>query len=173
MRRPENITVTESAWKEAILAIVNRSLVLLDSSEKLLSNNGDKTVCAGLYTYAVEEYGKFLFLKSCQPINGKVEICYKNEFCNHPKKFGEAIKALPSECTALHRGIFTEEIFIGDSQVFDAEIISDFEARTAIFYTDFNNKGDGLAVIPSITPARLKTAITTLRKIINETSIQK
>ena len=47
---------------------------------------GDPTVSAGLYTFAVEEYGKYLYLKSLEPIDGKYHIDYSNEFTSHKKK---------------------------------------------------------------------------------------
>jgi hypothetical protein len=169
MGKPEHKSVTEEAWRKIMPEIVARSITLLDFAEKLLDKNGNEVLCAGLYTYAVEEYGKLLLLKKYQPVNGKVEITYRDEFCDHYEKFKEASKLL-SDSTILRRPIFDPAIF--DPAIFDTQaVIADFEARMAIFYTDFNNMGDGIVPVPPVERNRLKIEISKLRTIITKTSI--
>lgn len=71
---------------------LNGIFALLDSVERLLQNGGNEAIAAGLYMYAVEEYGKLLLLKNYRPSSGKVTIGYKNEFRNHKAKFDIAVK---------------------------------------------------------------------------------
>jgi hypothetical protein len=59
-------------------------------------------ICAGIYTYAVEEYGKILFLNSLNPTspNKKIKFLYTHRnqgFLDHDHKFELALKdnALP------------------------------------------------------------------------------
>jgi AbiV family abortive infection protein len=145
-------------------------MTLLDSSEKLLDNGGNDALCAGLYTYAVEEYGKLLFLKKYRPVSGKVTIRYRDEFRDHIKKFSEAITNLPNECTNLRQAIFDPAIF--DPEIFDTqEVIADFEARTAIFYSDFKDSETELLSVPPIDVKKLRVAIVKLRAIIAGTTI--
>jgi hypothetical protein len=80
--------MTEEIWKNSTHETVNRIMTLLDSSENLLDNGGN--VCTGLYTYAVEEHGKLLFLKKYSPVSDKVTILYRDEFRDHIEKFAEA-----------------------------------------------------------------------------------
>lgn len=149
---------------------VNRIMTLLDSSEKLLDNGGNDALCAGLYTYAVEEYGKLLFLKKYRPVSGKVTIRYRDEFRDHIKKFSEAITNLPNECTNLRQAIFDPAIF--DTEIFDTqEVMADFEARTAIFYSDFKDSETELLSVLPIDVKKLRVAIVKLRAIIAGTTI--
>jgi hypothetical protein len=47
----------------------------------------DKDVTAGVYVYAVEEFGKLLLLKKVTALDGMRRVIYKDEFVNHDKKF--------------------------------------------------------------------------------------
>ena len=82
-------------------------------------------MCAGLYTHAVEEYGKLLYLQSLKPVNGKVKIEYTSKFKNHKIKFPLALSKLPKKCTVLHSGGFTRSGFT--SSGFDVDIITEWE----------------------------------------------
>ena len=146
---------------------LNGIIKLLDSVEKLMQNGGDKAICAGLYTYAIEEYGKLL-LKQYGPSSGKVKIKYRNEFRSHNAKFSIAFKQLPRECTTLHKGIFDPKIF--DPQIFDTPEIADCENRQAVFYSDFANSG-GIKRVPSVDRNRLEKAVSSLKTIALGTTI--
>jgi hypothetical protein len=55
----------------------------LEATKRLLELGEDyKDICGGIYTYAVEEYGKILFLSSLgpeAPNNNKVEVRYTHD----------------------------------------------------------------------------------------------
>lgn len=164
------LVITEELWKKIMKETLQRILRLLESAEILLDNGGNGAICAGLYTYALEEYGKMLLLKQSSHVAGKVKIKYKNGFRHHPTKFRLAIKNLPNECTTLRRAIFDPKIF--DSNIFDTEqVIADLEARMAVFYTDFLDSGDGVKPIPPVDKKLLKNAIDILRKIAHGTNL--
>jgi len=57
------LIITEDMRNKTIEITRQRILKLLDSSQILLDNRGTVTICAGLYTYAVEEYGKIVLLR--------------------------------------------------------------------------------------------------------------
>jgi len=97
---------------------------------------GDPTIAAGLYTFAIEEYGKYLYLKSLEPVDGKYHIDYLGEFKNHPKKFERALSNLPDECKLVHLGEKEDTEFYEPD--FHKDIIADFETRLRIFYSDFD-----------------------------------
>ncbi len=159
----EILEITEEVWKKCIQETLQGVLELLESAEKLLDNGGNEAICTGLYTYAVEEYGKILLLKQYTPSKGKVQVKYKKEFRNHTKKFEIAIKTLPSECTTLHEGAFDETVF--DPEFFDVKSVADWEARMAVFYCDFSNSGDSIKPIPTVDRKLLKDALSKLREI--------
>jgi AbiV family abortive infection protein len=161
----ENLELTEKLWASIMQETLSGIRVLLDSSEKLLDYGGNEAICAGLYTYAVEEYGKLLLLSKYVPIDGKVKIRYRNIFRKHDKKFETAIQNLPEECINLCRLGFEK----GFEESFEHhDIIADFEARTAIFYSDFiESKESDIKIkpVPPVDKNKLKNAIKVLRSI--------
>lgn len=142
---------------------------MLDASNNLLSNGGDKAICAGLYTYAVEEYGKILLLKKCIPSKGQVTINYGKIFMDkrHENKFKTAIKDFKiqaPECMILAKGLFDPAIF--DPKIFDTTppIIANFKSRMAIFYCDIDSKNK-IIQVPAVDKSVLITAIGKLKDI--------
>lgn len=149
---------------------------MVDASNKLLSDEGNEAICAGLYTYAVEEYGKHLLLKQCVPMNGKVTINYEKIFKDkrHENKFNAAIedfrKQAP-ECIILAKGMFDPAYF--DPQYFDttAPITVDFKTRMAIFYCDISDSGDGIKQVPAVDKSVLNNAVDKLKTIATALTI--
>lgn len=160
------LEITEELWKKTMQETLTNVLKLLDASKKLLDIEGDEAICGGLYTYAVEEYGKLLLLRKYIPRNGLVDIKYKDEFRNHSKKFEEAIMNLPKVCKVIGRIGFEEGFEDGFERI---DTVADFEARMAVFYTDFDDSGIDLK--PRISSDKLKMAMDELRKIANNTTI--
>jgi len=158
------LEITEELWKKMMQETLNGVIKLLESAQRLLDSGGNEAICAGLYSFAVEEYGKILLLKKCTQSCGKVKIKYKNEFRRHDAKFDIAIKNLPDECIKIHEAAFKKEDF--EPEDFDTEdVAADFEARLALFYSDFTDLGDGVKSIPLVDKERLKKAISQLRTI--------
>jgi hypothetical protein len=154
----ENLEVTEKLWKEMMEEIITRRIPkLLDCAERLLHDGGDESICAGLYTYAIEEYGKLLLLKQYSPVNGKIHIEYRYHFRNHEPKFEIVIRNLPKECTTLRKGVFDSGVF--DKKIFDVGQIADFEARLTTFYSDFTDSAVGIRSVPSVDKDCLQNAI--------------
>lgn len=116
----------------------------LQATKELLRIQGYEDICAGLYTFAIEEYGKILFLQSI-PVstNNTIKFPYKRDgrkgFLNHDEKFSRALddKQLPDNCKKLSKGGFTDRSFTSTGFIHD--IIADFEARMALFYADFKD----------------------------------
>jgi len=160
----EILEITAEVWTEMIREItLDKIPMLLDCAEKLLQNGGNEAICAGIYTYAIEEYGKLLLLKKYTPVDGKVKIKYKEEFRNHTAKFGIAIKNLPTECYILSKGIFDPDIF--DKQIFDVGVLADLEARQAIFYSDFTDSAKGIKSAPSVDKDLLQKAMQQFKRL--------
>jgi len=154
--------ITEDMRNKTIEISRQRILKLLDSSQILLDNGGAVTICAGLYTYAVEEYGKIVLLRKSRKIDGHVRVNYKKGFRDHNTKFRLAVKKLPNECTTLRINPF-------DTKCFDIKtVIADFKSRMSVFYTNFLESGVIIESVPLVSEQRLKIAIVTLRKIVEE-----
>ena len=165
-----SLEITEELWMKLMQETLSGVIRLLESCEKLLANGGSEIICAGLYVYAVEEYGKLLFLKKSNQIAGKRCIIYRNKFRNHDAKFDIAIKNLPPECITLHQAAFDPADF--DSADFDTEnIITDNEARLNVFYADLSDDAADVKSVPFIETDLLKKAIAKLRTETVGTSI--
>jgi AbiV family abortive infection protein len=164
----KKLPITEDLWKKTMQETRNRILRLLNAAEKFLDVAIDEAVCAGLYIFAVEEFGKLLILKqSLSTTNGIVEIRYKNKFRSHKAKFKKALANLPKECKILRTG-FEEGFEEGFEYI---ETVTDFKARLTIFYTDFTDDGKDLTTIPIVSLDQLKITIGKLREITKATSI--
>ena len=58
--KPVDIEITDNQWKQICDLTYNNILKKLDSAKFLINN--DSEIAAGLYTYALEEFGKLLLL---------------------------------------------------------------------------------------------------------------
>jgi hypothetical protein len=130
-------------------------------------------VCAGLYTFALEEYGKLLYLMNCVPSNGLVVIEYRNKFRKHEFKFTTIKNALPEECLKIHHGDFLsgDGNFMGGDGNYDVSIDADLQTRLGVFYTDFRSDGMNLEMVPPVDLRLLVKAIERFRQIVESTVI--
>ena len=159
------LELSEELWKKIVQETFFGILKMLECAERLLESEGHEAVCAGLYTFAVEEYGKVLLLKQYTLENGKVKIRYRDEFRNHNRKFETAIRVLPKECVNLCRTGFEKGFEDGFEH---KNILADFEARLAIFYADFADSGEAIKPLPPVEEILLRKAIDKFRNIVEE-----
>src|SRR5687767_14187457 len=120
----------------AILEAV-KVLVSHTKSPAFVRDNTPK-VCTALYTHAIEEYGKLLYLASLSADGGFVDIDYDSKFKNHSFKFRLALAKLPRSCTLLHKGGFGANFGKG----FDIDTETDWETRLSLLNTDFESNGN-------------------------------
>jgi hypothetical protein len=157
------VTITTALRDEMMSTIRMRIIHNLEGIKEFLKIPGYEDVCAGLYTYAIEEYGKILFLKSF-PASAANDITfpYRRDgakgFLNHHEKFPRALddKQLPDSCKVLREGDFSAQDF--DSDDFNTEITADFDARMALFYADFKDQNSTLEP-PPVDGSLLKKAV--------------
>lgn len=161
--KPKFLDVNYETWKIIcqdtlfnIDSILKSVKILLDKNikdnEKILWDH--PYIAAGLYTFAIEEYGKFLILSSITEHEGVFRIKYKNEFISHPKKFKKALESIPEDCKLIYKGSFGK----GFGSGFDIDEIADSDARFKILYSDFNEKQE-LQKMPQVNATSLLNSV--------------
>lgn len=132
--------------QDAVLAGIGRLLASAEALRREADSAGAPepggllAVAGGLYTYAVEEYGKLLLLEGLPEKGGCASVPYAEIFRRHGKKFKAAHGALPQECRRLGRGLFDPAIF--GPRIFDTEAAeATFSGRTSMLYTDIGLSG--------------------------------
>jgi hypothetical protein len=167
--KPEKLEIESGLMEDALQSIkagINRKLA---AARKMIEF--DKEVAAGIYTYAVEEFGKFQLLKEAEKVAEGYRINYKNEFLRHEVKFPKAIKYLQnhnhSECNNIG-GSFSKKSFTNS---FTLETETSFQSRLGIFYIDLEidqmaGRAKKIQVVPYVNGTRLMAAIDGLEKVI-------
>jgi len=156
----------EKQYKFIIVEVIDTALDTLTAclalAEKWHRSNGFKTTlmrqCFGLYTFALEEYGKLLWLKSLKVKDGMVTIP-KAIFSNHDKKFELALKSkdLPNSCKRVYTTFFKST-----SRGYQSKhTVPNIESRVSIFYADMDSKGYPVRY-PRINQSMLEKAINQL-----------
>lgn len=125
----------------------------IKNNEKILYEK--PYVAAGLYTFAVEEYGKIILLKSYSLESDNVMLDY-DQILRHPTKFEKALSKLPKECKIVNSGGFTNIGFT--STGFTTDVIADFEARKTIFYSDLTENNE-IKKLPEVSFDTLTVAL--------------
>jgi hypothetical protein len=169
----KEMDILEQEWKQMLRLTSEGIIRKLDSARWFVDI--DKDVSAGLYTYALEEFGKLILLSSCKRVanNTKRKVMYAEEFTNHEKKFPAAFDYLEDngyeECYVLNNeGGFSPESFSWKG--FDVGLLADFEARMSIFYSDFVYDANQNIVIqkpPAVDLDMLGKAINKLEAVVN------
>lgn len=129
--------------------------------------------CFALFTHAVEEYGKLLYLKSLtQDSNGNVIIEYdkdkktgsKGLFKDHKYKFNLAVNSLPDSIKVVYEGAFDSNVF--DSSDFDIDTIPSWDARLNILNTDIDSDGNPTNITTNVDLDKLRQSVFDFRNLI-------
>lgn len=162
--------ITEQLWNDLKKNTLSGVLRLLESADILLSNKGDVAICAGLYTYAVEEYGKLILLTECSSLNGKIDINENRLFGprSHDIKFKAAIDRLPNECKHIGvdywGGYFPKGYWAGYFPD-ESSVVAGFKSRLAIFYCGLDASKKVVMPVPLVGRPSLRAAIAKLKTI--------
>jgi hypothetical protein len=170
-KKPDEITISKKQWKELMIITNDGIKKKLSSARKLVDI--DEEISAGLYTYAIEEFGKMMLLKESRLGKGGHIIKYSSEFIRHERKFPAAFDHLQENryelCYVLNnKGGFTPEGFSWRS--FTIGLLADFEARLSVFYSDLvydDKKQIVLAKIPKVDREMLRNAIDELQVAVD------
>lgn len=169
---PQEIYISKETWNEAKRLVKNGIIKKLSAAKQNIDS--DTEIAAGIYIYALEEFGKLLLLKECQTdINEKYIIKYREGFLSHKFKFCKAFDYLykhnSSECTLLNKGSFSSVSFTSES--FTMDLLAQTQARLGIFHVDFESKNEDIKYdimkIPNVNNDILNEAIYELNRVIN------
>lgn len=143
--------------------IKTRIKYLISDTEILLKTGGQLPVVAALYIHAVEEYGKYLYVKDLPSHSGVVEVDMENKFLKHNFKINLAKDNLPPDCFVLKQGGFTSSGFTRTG--FNVHEVPDWQTRLTIFNTDLE---DGrVKHLPQVNHEDLKKAIEEFKSHLN------
>jgi hypothetical protein len=146
-RLPRDISDTQlDLWIKGIRGTI---WYLLESIRYLLedlANNqshkmNTQLTVTGLYTHALEEYGKLVLLNSIEPVGGRIVLdSIRNELRDHNVKMQLALEDLPAECGRVVKGAFDSGAF--SSASFQTHNSLDWNTRLDIFNTDIDEFGN-------------------------------
>lgn len=81
--KPSYIDIPEKLWKKMMQHVLEGIFQKLNAVKNMQTI--DLYVAAGIYIYAVEEFGKLLLLKNVYELNGMRRVIYEKEFLSHTK----------------------------------------------------------------------------------------
>ena len=165
----EKLPISKELRDEMIKETATRILRKIAAVKEFLMVDGYEDICGGLYTFALEEYGKILLLQN-YPTTDIIEIKYKDGFRSHRTKFNLAEHKLPSECLRLNAGEFNKEEF--NPEEFNTDVAADLEARLGVFFTDFTDSADRTRRIPTVRKVDLEKAIKAFESFLGKQKLQ-
>ena len=183
--------ISKEKLKEGILNSLTNITDLLNQSEKACQKYSDNSIALGLYTFAIEEFGKLLFLLDAYKADKESYQIQKDIFIGHEShkiKFEKALQKLPTECMLAEYGIevhtnFSEEnitipvnpqgdkisILGGTTGTFSIGTTGkplDLITRMGSFYLDWDDKEKVWKSKPKVLEDGLKKSITKLGLIV-------
>jgi hypothetical protein len=135
--RPSHIDIPEERWKEMMQNVLEGIFRKLNAVKSM--QNIDMYIAAGIYIYAVEEFGKLLLLKNANALSGMRRIVYEKEFRSHLKKFKAAFDYFQANrfdaCLVLSEGdVVPSDVVWSDAII---GLLANTGARLSVFYSDF------------------------------------
>jgi AbiV family abortive infection protein len=162
---------------------------LLKSVESLIIKNCDSSITLGLYTFAIEEFGKAIHLKSHIKRLKKKYSIPKRIFYDHDFKFNKALSVLPIESKSPVRGVKIDSNTNPSPQTVELSskdgnkiIISpyatgvfslidyseaDFETRLSSFYVDWNTNTNMWKIKPLILTESITRGVFKFNQFLN------
>jgi hypothetical protein len=135
--KPSHIDIPENQWKEMMQNILNGIFQKLNVVKNILTI--DMYIAAGIYIYAVEEFGKLLLLKNANVIKDMRRVVYEKEFLSHTRKFKAAFDYFQTNkydsCFVLSEGDFVPSDVVWSDYYIG--LLSNTGARLSVFYSDF------------------------------------
>lgn len=168
-------TITKEQMKtlqEKTRGNVDRLLVFLyqiigypEDKKYVLHNNVHVYECYVIFTHAVEEYGKLLYLRTLETDEqGNYIIEYSKKFTNHKTKFRLALDKLPKSIKVVYEGSFSSEF---DSANLDTDTEATWENRLNVLNTDIDDNGNPTNILFSVDIDSLRQSIFDFRNFLD------
>lgn len=146
---------------------------LLDFLYQIIGNPDDKKYvlhnihvyeCYAIFTHAVEECGKLLYLRTLEPDEkGNYIIEYSKKFKNHKTKFEFALDTLPESIRVVYEGKFSSDF---DSSAFDTDVEATWENRLNVLNTDIDDNGNPTDISFSVDIDSLRQSVFDFRNFL-------
>jgi len=166
-----HVDIPEQQWQDMMQNIRDGIFRKLKAAREMTAI--DKEMAAGLYVYAVEEFGKLLLLKKATTSGNTRRILYKDEFISHHKKFETAFDYFQASghasCLVISEGDFVVSDF--SWRDFAIGLLANTQARLSIFYSDFAYDEKNHIIIEKPLPVDadvLQNAINELERATND-----
>jgi len=181
MEKSKFYDMTESQIKSGVRKALLNATTLAAYSKDIVERGGNEVLALGLFSFAIEEFGKSALLSECLIKKQKmyrVPIQFFTGKKSHDIKFEKALSTLPKECTNFEAGIIrltseneTKTLDVGSKEeivsipkgltgVFSAgDLPIDFETRMNCFYLDWDHQKNKWRSPPKVLPEPLEKAI--------------
>lgn len=162
---------------------------LLAASEKIVGEFEDDSISLGLYSYAIEEFGKALRFNDYRKRKKRSYTISKKIFENHNYKINRAKDELPKECISSESGIrvliaspVTRTVELGDNARVSVPAMStatvtdttygdvqiDFKFRKHVFFVSWNYNTESWQQKPRVVKDKMNEAISKFHAKIQE-----
>jgi hypothetical protein len=169
--KPSYIDIPENQWKEMMHHVLDGIFRKLNAAKNMQTI--DMYIAAGIYVYAVEEFGKLLLLKNANVLNSTRRVIYEKEFLSHTTKFRAAFDYFQANrydsCLVLSEGdVMPSDVVWSDAIL---GLLANTGARLSVFYSDFvydNNQNIIIETPPTIDLDLLQKASNELERASRE-----
>lgn len=169
-----HIDISEQLWEEMTRKVRDGIFYKLKVARNVVAI--DKDIAAGVYVYAVKEFGKLLLLEKVAVLDGMRRVMYKDGFVNHNKKFKTAFDYFQANgydaCLVISEGWFVVSDVAWD--IIERRLLAETQARLSIFYSDFSYDDKQNIIIerpPDVDLNILQKAIDELERATNNLTI--
>lgn len=190
MVKKEFYQISKSQLKTGIRKSLLGAIELAGYAKDMAERGGNTTLALGLYSFAIEEYGRSLFfsklLEKDHDNYSVPKVLFRGKK-SHDLKFKKALATLPEECSRHHIG---GEFFVpSPNKIVEMSVEStkklviypwiagtfamedfptDFETRLSCFYLDWNDEKNKWRTSPSVMPEKLVKAITAFEQLVSK-----
>ena len=191
MKKKDDILMKKSQIQAGVIKALSNSLTLAGYSKDIIERGGNLSLSLGLYSFAIEEYGKASILTEIASSNQKEypvpSILFTGKK-SHDLKFKTALSVLPKECTHYDAGVtFAEFPNLNQKETFGVghngaevipkgntgeysllDILIDFKTRMNCFHLDWDEQKNNWKPPPKILPKFLIKSISEFEKFLNK-----
>jgi AbiV family abortive infection protein len=190
MKKKDDYKMNHTQIKNGVKKALSNALTLAGYSKDILERGGSAHLSLGLFSFAIEEYGKSAMLSEIASSNQKEYFVPSILFTgkrSHDLKFNKALSILPKECSCFDAGVtFTNppnesqthedgsnsdsagipKGTAGTSSV--ADILIDFETRMSCFYLDWDEEKNNWKSPPKVLAEKLTESISEFENYVNK-----